>query len=745
MGATAQTFRTETTTTDLAVHGMTCANCARHVTEAIQRVEGVGHATVSLDPGHATVKWKRDARPDVSAVIGAIEKAGYQAETAHAGEHTHQLSDWQLTVWVGLLCTVPLMIGEWAVGLAAHRWFQWLSFILATIVQVFCGARFYRGAWKQLRVGSSNMDTLVALGSTTAYGYSLGALFAQSATHLYFMEAAAIITLISMGHWMEARVSSRANSSLRALLQLAPVTAIRRSENGMEETVNLSELRDNDLVVLKPGERVPADAVVREGSSSVDESMLTGESMPVEKALGAKVFAGTTNLNGRLLVRVIGTGEQTALAQIIAAVERAQTSRANIQRLADRVSSVFVPIVVLIAIGAGLWWGLSPEHARAVHHSLAGVLWAAHPPANPVAAACIIAASVLIIACPCAMGLATPVAIMAGVNVASQRGILIRDGVALEKTGEVTTILFDKTGTLTIGKPLIAQHQVYGEPEALELAVSLARHSTHPLSQAIATLAPGHIEFDHWRELRGFGIEAQKAGQGTLRLGSLKWLDQNGIDIGVTKDFATRWFDSGATVIGLSVDQKLAAAFALTDALKPGAREIIAALQGQNLQVALVTGDNLRTAANIAKQAGISPDRVFAEIAPEKKAGLVADLQKRGEHVAFVGDGINDAPALEQADLGIAVSRASDIAREAADIVLLKSEIDAVPESIGLARATLRTIKQNLFWAFFYNAAAVPLAVLGFMTPVLCAAAMGLSDLVVIGNALRLRSWKFRR
>jgi len=311
--------------------------------------------------------------------------------------------------------------------------------------------------------------------------------------------------------------------------------------------------------------------------------------------------------------------------------------------------------VVLVAIGAALWWGLALTHAQAVHDTLARVLWAAHPPPSPVAAACIIAASVLIIACPCAMGLATPAAIMAGVNVASRRGILIRDGVALEKTGAVTTVLFDKTGTLTIGKPLVVEHQIYGEPEATALAASLARHSMHPLSQAVAALAPGEIAFDQWRELRGSGIQAEKSGQGTLRLGSLRWLDQDGIDIGVAKDFASRWFDSGASVIGLSMNQKLVAAFALRDALKPGAKEVISALRAQGLQVALVTGDNSRTAANIAEQAGISPDRVFAEIAPEKKASLVADLQKRGERVAFVGDGINDAPALEQADLGIAV------------------------------------------------------------------------------------------
>jgi P-type Cu+ transporter len=743
MAETAQAFRKETT--DLAVHGMTCGNCVRHVTEAIQHVPGVSHAAVALDPGRAVVKWKPDAKPDADAVVGAVKQAGYEAIVQQAdGHHAHGVSDWYLTLWVGVLCTVPLMIGEWVLGLATHRWFQWLSFALATVVQIYCGARFYRGAWHQLKRGSSNMDTLVALGSTTAYAYSMWVLFAQPGTHLYFMEAAAIITLISAGHWMEARVSSRASSALRALLELAPATAVRKSAAGVEEVVSISELVPNDVVVLKPGERVPVDGEVVEGASSVDEAMLTGESMPVDKAPGAKVFAGTTNLNGRLLGRVTGTGEQTALAQIIAAVERAQTSRANIQRLADRVSSVFVPIVILIAVASGLWWGLAFEQAHSVHNFLARFLWEVHPPANPIAAACIIAASVLIIACPCAMGLATPVAIMAGANVASQRGILIRDGVALEKAGEVTVVLFDKTGTLTMGKPSIVEHQVY-QPGAIELAAAMARHSNHPLSRPVAELARADIPFRHWREVRGAGLEAGHAEHGQLRLGSLKWLDQTGVDIAPAKDFATRWFDVGATVIGLAFGERLAAVFALKDPVKPGAQEVVEALRQQALKASLVTGDNSRTALAIAAQVGIEADRVFAEIAPEKKAGIVASLQGRGERVAFVGDGINDAPALEQADLGIAVSRASDVAREAADIILLKSEIDAVPESIGLARATLRTIKQNLFWAFFYNAAAVPLAVLGFMSPVLCAAAMGLSDLVVIGNALRLRRWRFRR
>jgi P-type Cu+ transporter len=741
MAATSQAFRPEST--DLTVHGMTCSNCVRHVREAIQEVEGVRNATVSLDVGRATVKWSPNASPNPDAVVRAVKQAGYAAEVAHAHDHA-AVSDWQVTLWVGAVCTGILMVGEWAFELGTQRWFQWLAFALATVVQVYCGARFYRGTWGQLKRGRSNLDTLVALGSTTAYGYSVWALFAQPGTHLYFMEAAAIISLISAGHWMEARVSKRASESLRALINLAPSVATRRAPDGTETSVPVEQLVPKDMISLRPGERVPTDGEIVEGASSLDEAMLTGESLPVEKATGARVFAGTTNLNGRLVVRVTSTGEETALAQIVAAVERAQGSRANIQRLADKVSSIFVPIVIAIAIAAALWWGLAFEQASATHHALAKFLWGAHPPATPMAAACIIAASVLIIACPCAMGLATPVAIMAGANAASARGILIRDGIALEKAGEITAVLFDKTGTLTIGKPTVTEHQVYAEPGAIEFAAALAAQSNHPLSEAIAALPRGATSFDEWRELRGAGIEARQNGR-LLQLGSLRWLEGSGVDIAATKDFAGKWFNTGATVVGFAIDQQLAAAFALKDIVKPGAREVIGSLQRAGLRRWMVTGDNSRTAGSIAQQIGIPGDNVFAEVAPEKKAGIVADLQRRGERVAFVGDGINDAPALEQADLSIAVSRASDIAREAADIILLKSDIDAVPESIGLARATLRTIKQNLFWAFFYNAAAIPLAVFGFMSPVLCAAAMGLSDIVVIGNALRLRRWKFRR
>jgi Cu+-exporting ATPase len=509
-------------------------------------------------------------------------------------------------------------------------------------------------------------------------------------------------------------------------------------------------------------------------------------------------------------MRVTATGAETALAQIIAVVQRAQSSRASIQRLADTVSSVFVPTVVLVAIGTALWWGLAPAQARAWHEALAGWLWHASLPDSHLAAALIHAAAVLIVACPCAMGLATPAAIMAGANAAARRGILIRDGTALEKSGHITAIAFDKTGTLTTGVLTVAAIQ---ELETLgeagwtlqRLAAALAAGSNHPLSRAIASLAPSqgrslssvllgrgvpaataamptsptawtplrplremvavpfnreergslavraapnrpppHVaEFAAWQEVRGRGIEARWQGH-IVRLGALDWLLAGNPPAGGAAPFVEEWSGRGATVVGLTVAGRLVGLFALRDEPKPQARDVIVRLRANSKQVFLVTGDSPATAMAIANQLGIPADAVFAAIRPEGKSGVVADLQRGGWRVAFVGDGINDAPALEQADLGIAVSRASDVAREAADLILLRSDIEAVPEALGLAQATLRTIKQNLFWAFFYNAAAIPLAALGFLSPVICAAAMGLSDVLVIGNALRLLRWRAR-
>ncbi len=771
--------------TQLAVSGMTCGNCARHVTEAIQSVPGVRSALVALDTRTASVHWEAGAEHDVARVLHAIEAAGYGAKIIEAQANVHaegKLAGWQLNLWIGVLATAPLMLGEWVFRLGTARGFQWFSFAVAAVVQVLGGAPFYQGAWKQLKAGSANMDALVALGSSTAFGYSLWALLSGRGGHLYFMEAAAIITVISLGHWLESRVSARASGALRQLLELAPPRARRRNADATETEVPVAELRAGDFVVVRPGDHVPTDGEVAEGESAVDESMLTGESVPADKKTGSPLYAGTANLNGILMMRVMAIGEETALAQIIAAVQRAQNSRANIQRLGDRVSAVFVPLVVAVAVAAGLWWGLSPQSAGQVHGWLAQFLWTAHAPETSLAAGFIIAAGVLIIACPCAMGLATPAAIMAGTNAAAQRGILIRDGVSLEKAGNITAVLFDKTGTLTTGNPAVAQawEPPHGQaksttpnsenktdsetissatPDVLRIAAALARHSSHPLSQAVARRAQETIPVTNWEEVRGSGVqgiiaqeylrELERGSSGrrdsVVRLGSLRWLKELGVAVNPGEQFTSGRSASGVTILGLAIEGRLCGLITISDPVKSGAQEVVRNLRRQGLKIYLVTGDNLQTARSVARLAEIPEQNVFAEVRPEQKAALVSRLQQQGERVAFVGDGINDAPALEQADLGIAVSRASDIAREAADIILLNSEIETVPESLGLARATLRTIKQNLFWAFFYNAVSVPLAALGFLSPVLCAAAMGLSDMVVIGNALRLRSWNVKR
>jgi Cu+-exporting ATPase len=758
--------------TELRVGGMTCSNCARHVTEAIQSVSGVRSATVSLENKNATARWNPGVPANIPAVIQAVKNAGYEAEEIQAAAGTAcetKRKNWQLNLWLGISVTTALMAGEWILGLAATPWFRWFSFALAGVVQIFCGAQFYRGAWRQLKIGASNMDTLVALGSTTAFGFSAWNLLGGAGGHLYFMEAAAIITLISLGHWIEARVSDKAGGALKSLLNLAPQTArrvrssefrvrssmgdfdlrtasfsnsaIRNPQSAIETEVPVSELKIGDRVALRPGDRVPVDGVVVEGDSAVDESALTGESIPADKKSGSELFSGTVNLNGRLVMRVTATGEGTALAHVIAAVQRAQTSRADIQRLGDRVSSVFVPIVVAIAIAAALWWGFAPESAARVHDWLAQFLWHTHLTAG-AGTAFMIAAAVLIVACPCAMGLATPAAIMAGANAAARRGILIRDGVALEKAGNITAVIFDKTGTLTMGKPEVAATLEVQSPKSKvqSLAAALARNSTHPISQAIARISAEKTGIENWKEIRGCGIEAEihNPQSEIVRLGSLRWLRESGVDLAAGGKFISEWSGQGATIVGLGSGENLLGLFAVRDAVKANAGQVVDQLRRQGLIIYLVTGDNSLTAASIARQVGIAAENIFAEVRPEQKAEFVKQLQAGGGRVAFVGDGINDAPALTQADLGIAVSRASDVAREAADIILLKSEIEAVPEALGLARATLRTIRQNLFWAFFYNALGVPLAAMGFISPIFCAAAMGCSDLIVIGNALLL-------
>ncbi|MCC7373770.1 MAG: copper-translocating P-type ATPase [Verrucomicrobiales bacterium] len=782
--------------THLGVEGMTCQNCARHVREAAETVSSVEGATVDLGAGRLRVRWKADAPQEPEAVAKAVEAAGFRARLVAnetSAKATSRPGDgWRLNVVLGGAVTLALMVMEWGLGAYHQSWYPWVALLLASPVQVFCGGRFYRGAWNQLRRGASNMDTLVALGSSAAYGFSLWVLFSGKPGHVYFMESASIITLISVGHWIEAMASEKAAGAIRALMNLAPPTARRLEVGGEEKEVPVEDLMPGDRIALRPGDRVPTDAEVVEGASAVNESMLTGESVPVEKKKGDRILAGTLNADGRLVGRVMATGESTVLAHIVAAVERAQNSRASIQRLADKVSSVFVPVVVLLALATALAWGLAPDAARAVHGMLSKVLWTSSLPDSPWAAAVIHATAVLIIACPCAMGLATPVAIMAGTNAAALRGILIRDGVALEKAGKIDTVVFDKTGTLTFGQleaRRVRHLPIEAVPEGAmtRLAASLARASRHPVAQAIARLSPpveavaslrlpslgglptvaaqgkgatGGVpsllrtdlnfkprtgpaanEWSEWRELSGRGIQAVREGK-IYRLGAPGWLHESGVEDVAAEQGGAAGRGEAITLVGLAVDTKLAALFELKDTLRPAAHDLVAALHREGKDVYLLTGDGWLVAEAVAREAGIPTTHVLAEVHPEQKAASVKRLQEEGHRVAFVGDGINDGPALAQADLGVAVGPATDVAKEAADIILLGGGLERMPEALRLAAETLRVIRQNLFWAFFYNALAVPLAMLGFFSPILCAAAMGFSDLLVVGNALRLRYGK---
>jgi Cu+-exporting ATPase len=731
---------------------MTCNNCARHVQEALLSVPEVQGAEVQLENNSASVRWKPGRSEQPEKLLEAVNQAGYSARLQTspsdiANKRWSPLSGWFFNVVAGACVTIPLMFCEWVLGVGGEHWYQWLSFVLVLPFQILGGSRFYAGAWNQLKMGRSNMDTLVALGSTSAFLYSVWGLFAGWHSHLYFMDAAAIITLVSVGHYLESKASAQAASSLKALLRLSPETA-RRLRDGVGETVAVSELRAGDMVVLKPGDRIPTDGTVSEGHSSADESMLTGESMPVEKEPGSQLFAGTLNESGQIVFRVGATGEETALAHIIQIVQQAQSSRAYIQRLGDKVSSIFVPVVVVLALATALWWGLAPASASSVQHWAARYLWVPHFQGDALAAAIFHCAAVLIIACPCAMGLATPIAIMAGTNAAARRGILIRDGAALEKSGSITAVLFDKTGTLTRGRIELSGLEVFGssEGEVRQIASAMASRSNHPLSQVIAKLSnpnPAEPALSGWREIRGSGLEARIDGK-LYRLGSPAWLRESGVNVEPQSHVLEKRGHEGASLIALSRDPELLALVSLRDEAKPHAADVIRTLTESGKQVYMVTGDNRHTAEAIAAQVGITKERVFAEVRPEGKIALIKELQSRGERVAFAGDGINDAPALEQADLGIALMNASDVARESADIILLKADLEAIPEALGLAQATLRVIKQNLFWAFFYNALGIPLAMIGFLSPIFSAFAMGMSDFVVIGNALRLRLWKKR-
>ncbi|MDE1170225.1 MAG: cation-translocating P-type ATPase [Verrucomicrobium sp.] len=707
--------------TRLRIEGMTCAGCARTVEEALRAVPGVARVVVDLGGQEARVGWAGEPGSS-EALFHAVRRAGYRALPAKGKGETQ----WNGALRLGLPVTALLMFLEWGLGLDHRPWYGIFSFWITLPVLLWVGVPFYRGAARQLARGRMTMDTLVTVGSLAAWGLSVhGLLRPGHQFHLYFMEAAAIVSLIGIGHWLEGRISARANATLRRLFDLAPAWARRLRPSGEEEETAVSDLAPDDLILIKPGDRIPIDGVVFENHGQVDESLLTGEAAPVEKGPGSPVYAGTLSTH-RLVVRVTGLGRETALARIVASVERALASRAAVEKLADQVSAVFVPVVVLLAALTFLYW-----------------VDVARLPWEP---ALVVAVSVVVVACPCALGLATPATLLAATNAAARRGILFRDARALEKAGRIDAVLFDKTGTLTEPEAVVEKVQLLthrmGRDEAAALARALASSSTHPASRTVVAhfAYAAQIKLTEWKEETGAGVSAIYQGE-TARLGNPAWVQAHGV-------FVPPYAGLAPGDVALSLGHELLALIHFNPHRpRPEAAAVLRRLEAEGYAAYVVSGDTAVAAEKLAHDLGIAPERVFAPVRPEGKAEIVARLQKEGRRVAFVGDGLNDGPALAQADLGVAVLGASDLAREAADVVLLRREreLEALPEVLALSIATRRAIVQNLFWALAYNVVLIPLAMAGRVPPVAAAVAMSLSDLCVMGNAWRLSLWRARK
>jgi len=734
-------------TIDLPITGMTCASCVRTVERAIKKQPGVEAVSVNLATEKAQITFNAAVLPRV-LIIQAVEKAGYgvidlidapvPADAERRVRDSEIAHQWRRLI-VGVAFTVPLFILSMARDLLMDRvpafgWSGWpfLFFLLATPVQIYVGAQYTISAIKAARNRSANMDTLIALGSLTAYVYSVGVLIAlllgNGEKMVYFETSAVILTLITFGKWLEARGKGQTSAAIKALIGLTPRTAIvLRGERAVE--VPIAAVQVGDQLSVRPGERFPVDGVVTAGESSVDESMLTGESMPVDKHPGDQVIAATINRQGRLTVRAERVGAETALAQIIRLVEQAQASKAPVQQLADQIAGIFVPIVLGIALLTFLGW-LTIGHAG-------------------FTAAMINAVAVMVIACPCALGLATPTAIMAGTGRGAQFGLLFRNSGALEATRRLEVIAFDKTGTLTLGKPGVqtalfppmAASTPLDEATIWRLAASAEQGSEHPIGAAIVAAAEARGIMvalpDRFEAIAGNGVRAEVAGRAVI-VGSPRLLRAQGIDLTGAEAELTRVQALGQTVIGAAIDGQLAAIFGLADAVKPNAAATIKALQAIGLEVVMITGDNAQVAHAVAESIGIT--RVMAEVLPDQKAVAIQALQVGGRQVAMVGDGINDAPALAQAEVGIAIGTGTDVAIEASDVTLVSGDLTGVLRAIRLSRATMRTIRQNLFWAFIYNAILIPVAALGLLVPMLAAGAMAFSSVFVVTNSLRLRS-----
>jgi P-type Cu+ transporter len=641
---------------------------------------------------------------------------------------------------VGLIFTVPLFVlsmsadfGLLPDSMSHASWLMWVMLARATPVQFYVGRQYYSGAWKSLKNKSANMDVLVVMGTSAAYFYSLPITLGLIRGHVYFETAAVIITLIKLGKFLEARAKGQTSESIKKLMGLRSKTAMV-VRDGVELEISVDDVIIGDLVIVRPGQKIPVDGKVVEGSSSVDESMLTGESLPVEKKAGDTVVGASLNKNGLLKFKATQVGKDTVLAQIIRMVEDAQASKAPIQKIVDQISAVFVPAVVVIAF-----------------ITLFGWLFFGRPPVNadvgPFTFALIKMVAVLVIACPCAMGLATPTAVMVGTGKGAEMGILIKSSEALERAGHIKTVVLDKTGTITRGKPEVTDifpGTGFNENELLELTASVERGSEHPLGEAIVAAATERglalAEPEDFLARSGFGVEALVSGR-KLLVGNARLMEKNGVVFpAALLEAQSALQKSGKTAVMVSVDGQAAGILAIADAIKADSRQAILELQKMGIEVVMLTGDNHQTAQSVAAAVGIT--QVRAEVLPKDKSAEVARLQQQGKVVAMVGDGINDAPALAKADVGIAIGTGTDVAIASAPVVLVGGSLLGVPRSISLSRKVLRTIKQNLFWAFIYNILLIPAAALGFLSPILAASAMAFSSIFVVSNSLRLRRSK---
>ncbi|MFC1798798.1 heavy metal translocating P-type ATPase, partial [Thermodesulfobacteriota bacterium] len=743
-------YQATTTKIEIPITGMTCANCAMNIENALTRkASGVVSANVNFANERAFVEYVPSViSPD--KILSVIESAGFQAflpddtgdeEDAEQAARRAEISDQTRKFVIGVFFTLPLfvlsmsrdfnLLGPWSHAL----WVNWFFLFLATPVQFYTGWDYYIGAFKSLRNRSANMDVLVAMGSSVAYFYSLVLLvFPSLGGHVYFETSAVIITLIKLGKMLESRTKGRTGGAIRKLMGLRPKTA-RIIRNGMEEEIPLTQVKVDDIVFVRPGESYPVDGIVTDGVSAVDESMLSGEPLPVDKQAGDKVVGGTINGEGLIKFKATLVGKETALAQIIRLVQEAQGSKAPIQALADRVAAVFVPAIIIIAIITfAIWWAVAGEFVPAMIRLVA----------------------VLVIACPCALGLATPTAIMAGTGKGAENGVLFKNSEALEMATKLSTIVLDKTGTITIGKPTVIDVIPFGEAyknghKLLQVAASVEKGSEHPLGKAILRDAEKInlvlTEPKNFKASGGLGVEADINGD-VIRVGKPRWFKEIDIDILPATEIIDRLQAEGKTVMVVTRENSLCGLISVSDQLKPESGTAIQQFHDQGLKVVMLTGDNRQAAESIAAEIGI--DTVFAEVRPGEKSLKIKSLQEENQKVGMVGDGINDAPALAQADVGLAIGTGTDVAIETADIILSSGNLTGVSRSIELSRATMRTVKQNLFWAFIYNLVLVPVAAgvlqpfdifpdfLRQLHPILAALAMAFSSITVVSNSLRL-------